>query len=221
MLMGISYRQSITCPECQQRVPVNHMRTTMLCSNCQSTTDLLQNDLAWWTQRLVGPTNTSLLFRLEEGHVGGTDSSDIHVECFRGPAGCPGCGQLMAPEALAAGAASGAYRCACGFSCSCRDAEPSLLQHFPYARWLLGEAPAAGPAPQAAHPMAMPCMSCGAGLHVDGSSRTVECTFCNTSNYLPDGVWLRLHPAPTMEWFRLVIDIDEAALAHEKTRGLF
>ncbi len=75
----------------------------MLCSNCQSTTDLLQKDLAWWTQRRVGSINTSLLFRHE----------------------------------------------------------------------------------------------------------------------VPDGVWLRLHPAPPMDWFRLVIDIDEAALAHEKTRRLF
>jgi hypothetical protein len=51
--------------------------------------------------------------------------------------------------ALAAGAASGAYECACGFTCSCRDAEPSLSEHVPYARWLVGEAPADVEAPSA------------------------------------------------------------------------
>jgi hypothetical protein len=115
---------------------------------------------------------------------------------------------------------TGTYACACGFTCSCRDAEPSFVQQFRYARWLLGEEPAAGAAPQGTHAMVMACMSCGASLKIDGSSRTVDCTFCSTSNYLPDGLWLRMHPAPRMEWFLLVIEIDEASLAAERSRSV-
>jgi hypothetical protein len=220
MLMGISYRQSIRCPECKQQTPVNHLRTTMLCSHCQATTDLLQRNLAWWTDQLSCQLGTRMVFRVPEAKVGEINSSSNDIEFFRGPADCPTCHQLMTPTALVEGAASGTYTCACGFTCSCRDAEPSLVPNFRYARWLLGEAPAGGAAPQGTHAMVMACMSCGASLKVDGSSRTVDCTYCNTSNFLPDGVWLRMHPAPRLEWFRLVIDIDDASLADELRRPL-
>ena len=45
------------------------------------------------------------------------------------------------------------------------------------------------------------CLSCGGALKVDGGSRTPKCDHCGNSNYLPDALWLRLHPAPTVHAF--------------------
>jgi hypothetical protein len=218
VLLGISYRSSTQCPECAQQVPVNHARARFHCSHCHATVDRLQNERAWWLG-FSGEFATRYVLKRPENDVGQINTPKQHLEFFRGPAACPSCHQPMQHEALLAGAASGTFRCACGFATPCRDAEPSLVQAFPYARWLLAEGPEAGDAPNAAQPILMACMGCGAGLKVDGSSRTVDCIYCKATNYLPDGLWLRLHPAPRLEWFFLVIDIDPAALAAEQSRS--
>ena len=44
--------------------------------------------------------------------------------------------------------------------------------------------------------MMFSCLSCGAGLKVDGKSRTVDCSYCNTENFLPEELWRRFNPVP-------------------------
>lgn len=218
MLLGISYRSAMRCPECAQQVPVNHARAVMHCSHCHAIVDRLRGECAWWTG-FSGEFATRYVLKRPENDVGQVNTPKQHLEFYRGPAACPQCRQPMIRESLSAGASTGTFRCACGFTTPCRDAEPSLVQVFPYARWLLGEGPVEGSAPEASQPVLMACMGCGAGLKVDGSSRTVDCVYCHASNYLPDGLWLRLHPAPRLEWFFLVIELDEAALAAEQARA--
>jgi hypothetical protein len=42
----------------------------------------------------------------------------------------------------------------------------------------------------------------GVSLVVDGTDRLVPCQFCNVKVYLPDDLWLRLHPAKSKSrWF--------------------
>jgi len=51
-------------------------------------------------------------------------------------------------------------------------------------------------------PIVMKCMSCGGILHIDGSKRIIDCEFCNSTNYLPDELWLSIHEIPVKkEWF--------------------
>jgi hypothetical protein len=46
------------------------------------------------------------------------------------------------------------------------------------------------------------CPKCGGALEVDGSERMLPCKYCGVKVYLPDDLWLRLHPAKKMEdWF--------------------
>jgi len=46
------------------------------------------------------------------------------------------------------------------------------------------------------------CPKCGGALDVDGSDRILECRYCGSKVYLPDDLWLRLHPAKTVQrWF--------------------
>lgn len=225
MLHAISYRTSVQCPECLQPVPVNHLRAVMLCSHCEAMVDLVQRGRAWWMSPKSEEATHAILSQLE-GDVRSIQSSTFQlegpsiftVECFHGPADCPACRRAMTRATLATAASNGTYQCPCGFTCACREAEASLRQKFPQARWLLGEAPPAGAAPDATQPILIACTSCGASLHADGSSRSVACSYCNASNYLPDGLWLRLHPAPHLEWFRLVIEFDEALVAEARSR---
>jgi len=56
--------------------------------------------------------------------------------------------------------------------------------------------------PAVSGPIVFSCPKCGAALTVDGTDRLVPCQFCGVNVYLPDDLWLRLHPAKTKnKWF--------------------
>jgi len=44
-------------------------------------------------------------------------------------------------------------------------------------------------------PVAFACPKCAGSLMIDGTDRLVKCGYCETNVYLPDDLWLRLHPA--------------------------
>ena len=52
------------------------------------------------------------------------------------------------------------------------------------------------------------CLGCGAPLTVDGSSpRTLTCEFCSAASFIPDALWLRMHPSQRKKpfWFLLAV----------------
>ena len=53
-------------------------------------------------------------------------------------------------------------------------------------------------------PVLFSCLQCGAALRIDGTTRAVTCEFCSASNYLPDGVWMLLHPVPKPRPFHML-----------------
>jgi len=51
-------------------------------------------------------------------------------------------------------------------------------------------------------PVAFSCPKCGGSLLIDGAERLVKCEYCETRVYLPDDLWLTLHPAKKKNrWF--------------------
>lgn len=51
-------------------------------------------------------------------------------------------------------------------------------------------------------PILFSCLSCGGALPVDGSSRIMECKYCESSSYIPDGLWLKFHPISRVKrWY--------------------
>ena len=46
------------------------------------------------------------------------------------------------------------------------------------------------------------CPKCGGGLEIDGIERMVPCNYCGAKVYLPDDLWLRLHPVKKVQrWY--------------------
>ncbi|MFC1669081.1 hypothetical protein ACFL20_01715 [Spirochaetota bacterium] len=46
------------------------------------------------------------------------------------------------------------------------------------------------------------CPKCGGTLEIDGMDRIVHCKYCDSNVYLPDDLWLRLHPAKKVQrWY--------------------
>lgn len=51
-------------------------------------------------------------------------------------------------------------------------------------------------------PIVFNCPKCGGALEIDGKDRVVLCKYCASKVYLPDDLWLRIHPAKTVKrWF--------------------
>lgn len=51
-------------------------------------------------------------------------------------------------------------------------------------------------------PVAFTCPQCAGSLIVNGSDRLIKCQYCGVNAYLPDDLWMRLHPAvKKSRWF--------------------
>lgn len=51
-------------------------------------------------------------------------------------------------------------------------------------------------------PVLFSCLSCGGSLSVDGATRILECPYCKSSSYIPDGLWLKFHPVSMVKrWY--------------------
>ncbi len=54
------------------------------------------------------------------------------------------------------------------------------------------------------NPVAFQCPNCAGNLTIDGTKRMVDCSFCDTQVYLPDDLWHTLHPVKKKKrWFLL------------------
>ncbi|MBN1150432.1 hypothetical protein JXA84_04325 [candidate division WOR-3 bacterium] len=58
-------------------------------------------------------------------------------------------------------------------------------------------------------PVAFACPKCGGFLDIDGKDRMVKCSFCNASVYLPDDLWMRLHPVKTITRWYVILNEKE------------
>lgn len=74
--------------------------------------------------------------------------------------------------------------------------------------------------PVASAPVLFACLGCGASLEIDGTTpRISTCKYCDATSYLPDALWLRLHPTQRKRAFHLLLTVSAEALkqAHEAT----
>jgi len=61
------------------------------------------------------------------------------------------------------------------------------------------------------------CLGCGAALKVDARTpRLLACQYCEATSYLPDALWLRLHPAQRKRPFWFLMDVDRKELVRTK-----
>ncbi|MBY9000668.1 MAG: hypothetical protein KGD64_07125 [Candidatus Heimdallarchaeota archaeon] len=57
--------------------------------------------------------------------------------------------------------------------------------------------------------IALTCPKCAGALIIDGKDRLVPCKYCGVNVYLPDDLWLRLHPVEVKSRWYLVYDKKE------------
>jgi LSD1 subclass zinc finger protein len=147
-----------------------------------------------------------------------TLSDDMNLDSGREDPKCT-CGAAL-PDEIVQFAERGFAMCgACGKRTSVRPPPAELAPLVRGATFVIGEnlAQLAGAvaqdAPKSREPVVLNCTNCRAPLQLDGANRRVRCQYCNTDLYLPDEVWLKLHPIAAVQRFYLVWPSAAAVIA--------
>ncbi len=188
----------IDCTECGLPVPVNGPWRSIHCHNCQS--DIAFDESAWKgiledarrdvSGGKLNKLNTCTIF----------DAFNTRLLYARVKPLCPKCSSdLPGADAIAAETILACPGCG------------KQVPAFPAPDWLRGIAPTASvlinaslqdrpgaPESEDVRPVMFSCLQCGAPLKVDGTSRILTCGACDADSYLPDPLWMRLHPAAVM-----------------------
>ena len=188
----------IKCPSCGIPVAVNGPARKVKCPNCQSGVDL--KDGFW--EDVLGISEDS-----GKEMVIGSDNTDKQFRKMN-PV-CPSCKTGIDASLFPVGGEG---------TIPCRRCK-KLIPYFPPPDWLedikiRGGLPvqiigatesgssASSETAASKQTVAIACISCGAPLRVDAETpRNATCGHCGTLQYLPDPLWLSLHPAKKREWW--------------------
>lgn len=220
-LEGFYLTLSVTCRKCRTSVPINGLTEALPCPHCAADVEVSVDN---WMSLFDADTVTEVR-GMEPGmgqEMNLLGSISASGAIARRLPRCEACKEDTSVERLPELARAGGYACSCGRHVSVRDAPPFARVFLPGARWVVHEHLAGGDTTGGATtPILFGCMGCGGSLTVDGSDRAVTCTFCGASNFLPDALWHRLHPVPTVEPFFVVVDPDARSRGEDLGPALF
>lgn len=186
---------TIRCPHCDSPVHVDGPYTEILCGNCQSTVEFPPDV---WTDMLEDVSSEVPGLEPNEGSHS-TIFGHFHMTLMTGRQNprCRKCRRDFDMEKEY----HGQDLLVCP---DCGDESPV----FPAPDWLkeaihgstlvVGAWPVGSPLEGEkglSGPVAFACPKCAGSLMIDGTDRLVKCDYCGTNVYLPDDLWLRLHPA--------------------------
>ena len=201
------------CPHCEGAIPVNGITSRIDCPQCDEKVGL---GAKFWKDALEpGHFGEAAGMANGEGNEYRSVFSSQKVIVGRRIPRCQDCkGPDLDPDALLGLIDQGSCTCpGCGRAIRVRAPDETCRAINPQARIMVHETVLReGEKLDGTKPVAVPCVQCGAALHIDGASRTVECEFCHTSNFLPQELWLTLHPVPKPHVFFMVCEYDEASM---------
>ncbi len=198
----VTLTMSMTCGHCGLPVPVNSPTQIARCPHCSKETPVAH--LCQVLCVAAGDTKTGSSQTLTTDTWGCTFAwfDEARAECAR-------CGdQTSITPYLAEEDPTTPIPCgSCGVGMPTFPAPEWLKEQLPTALQVFGGDEDVARAQgvdlavneAATKPIAMPCPSCGGGLTIKhDTARTVTCQFCSTSVFIPDALWVRLHPTKTM-----------------------
>jgi hypothetical protein len=204
----------IKCPKCDAPVPLNGPWEVAHCDKCQADIPIPHD---YWID-MLGEIINDVKNDLAEGE--GTQSTifgtfNTTLLYGRLQPYCYDCKEDFTPDADAT--EPYVYTCKkCGKEIKVMPAPDWLKEGLKPMRMVVNaELQGKSDDDKAAlsEPIAFSCIKCGGALEVDGTERLVPCKFCGVKVYLPDDLWLRLHPAKSKErWF---VGFDESQVPKE------
>ena len=193
---------SIDCPECDAPVHVDGPYRQIRCSRCQSIID--------FPAEVWGSTLEDLRSDVADLEKGMGSNSTIfghfNMKLTRGNL-LPYCMNCKRDFDLETDVSEqGMLTCPdCGESIPFYDAPDWFSDQVKGAKVIAGAWPEGGEGAKGgavSDPVAYTCPKCGGSLEIDGKARLIKCDYCSTNIYLPDDLWLTLHPAKKKNrWF--------------------
>jgi len=194
---------SIKCPKCDSPVMLNGPVESAHCDQCQN--DITIPHEFW--KGILEDVLKEVRNEFKEGE--GSNSTifgmfNTSLTYRRLQPGCEKCGTPI--EINNDITESFTYICPkCQHKTEILTSPSWLSKIFPFIKLLVNAELQTGTgkgSPAVSGPIVFSCPKCGAALTVDGTDRLVLCKFCGSNVYLPDDLWLRLHPAKTKtRWF--------------------
>ena len=227
------------CPHCGGPVPVNGPVGAVACPSCDGAVTIPP---ALWSKAILALTLQHVCTTSPGPASRGTADSKlqdaretIKTEFWVQEApSCPHCGApLPVPEDRFSEPTVAAPCPRCGASVSFVPVAPEIQQaispsqpplvctHLAFRESdLCAPAASASVLPQGAKPVIFQCPQCSASLPIAADSkRTIACRYCQSSVYLPDGLWKELHPVKTAQAWSAVFRIDPLRVRAEVKRN--
>ena len=193
-----------TCPHCGNPVPVNGPQCKPVCPSCQK--ELL---IAAQTWQGILEEYLNDYGNLEPGDGNNsTIMGELTLKCqsIKLPPPDPACPKCETNWELAEipDGTDGVVVCKnCGRKSPTFPPPDWLQKSVPAVRQIFfgdrdtGNAPgnAVDPTAESAKPIALACPQCNGGLLITAQTeRTLRCKYCSVDVFLPDALWLKLHP---------------------------
>jgi hypothetical protein len=213
------------CKFCGNPLPLDALVEHIQCSTCQKTMDF---PYSIWRKTILDSafSDTSDLKEGEgQPQTNMTGEYTFHLMYGRQKPRCPKCKTPLDETKYQDYANTGSAQCAkCNNKISVRALPENMQSIFENLKYIIGEnsnmfssGEAALQTPDAAKPILFTCPSCAGNLEIDGKERVVTCKYCQSEIYLPDELWLRMHPVKTVDrWYLVFDDTEMAKKASEK-----
>lgn len=192
---------SIKCPRCDRSIPLDGPMETTICESCKSVIPISRD---YWVETISDARKTMRKVELGEGSgsmMFGTFNANLSLARFN-----PYCDQCKTDfEQSWEDSVDSDYKCTtCGVKYPVRTPPGWLEKGVPGIKYLVNalldtEKPLKL---TSSSPVVLSCPSCSAALEADGSTRFVDCNYCNSQVYLPDGLWMKFHKVKRKRrWF--------------------
>ena len=195
---GFRLHLRTTCVTCGNPIPMSAATRAIVCPTCDTPKTLTSADFRWIMRARPGyPMDAS-----DSSTSGG--QRVLLGEARSALVACSACGASLDDRTLEGALAQGGVTCPCGHLVPIRPVPPELDPE----RWwtaFIGESTVT-PVPPATKPVHFTCPHCGAGLMVDGTTRTPDCGYCARRTFLPDDLWNAVRPTPKANPFYLWVD---------------
>ena len=211
-MIGILLEAKTKCPSCSSLIPINALVSKIKCSACGKLCNFSLDD--WET--IIGNALEEVPYMEElEGSSSTIFSGNYNYEIVYGrqhPSFRDDKQKIDIDQAISQIDQGWIANPRTGNKFSVRVVPPQYQKKFPGIKYLFCEQFEQLPtSPQTEDQMEIKsktklvyfnCPKCGGGLEIDGSQRLVNCRFCQASAYIPDDLWLILHPVKTVSrWY--------------------
>jgi len=220
-LLCVEIRLAVRCDSCDHVNPVNGVVSKVKCNKCQDITKL-SGRLRWpeilnYQNPKINVFAATLKHKPGKGDYGAWNPVKLNTKRIW-PV-CPNCKNEYDKKTVVTNVKEEKdLQCQkCNTVMSIHKSPSILTNSFRFTRRIIGasvhesktnfEQELSNKAK--IKPIVMACMACGGTLTIDGTKRLAVCKFCQSSNYLPDDLWLSLHPAPKREPWYVIFDASE------------